>query len=74
MECVICGGKTKVAEVRKKDGKYYRRRACLDPECGERFTTYEVNQIHLLNVLDQYLPEKLVDELSHILLFNGQQE
>ncbi|MEN1970099.1 hypothetical protein WMZ97_18765 [Lentibacillus sp. N15] len=65
MQCIFCKGKTKVIDVRKKDGRHYRRRECL--ECGERFTTYEVNQIHLLNVLEDYLPMRLIDEISNVL-------
>lgn len=62
MECVLCSGDTKVIDVRKRDGRHYRRRECVD--CGERFTTYEINQVHLFNVLENYLPLRLIDEIS----------
>lgn len=64
MECVFCGGATKVVSTRRaKNGKPYRRRICL--ECNERFTTHEVSEAVLLNVLSEVLPERLVDEISH---------
>lgn len=63
MECFICGEKTRVLETRKnKEGRRYRRRECT--ACGEKFTTYEVNQMQLLNVLEDYLPMRLIDEIS----------
>lgn len=63
MECVICGGKTKVINTRRtEDGRQYRRRKCTD--CEERFTTYEVNQMSLFNMLEDYLPIRLIDEIS----------
>lgn len=43
MDCIKCGGKTKVIDSRPSelDGTcWWRRRECL--ECGERFSTYEV--------------------------------
>lgn len=64
MECVFCGGKTYISRTRRTaDGRQYRRRTCQD--CGETFTTYEVNEIDLFNMLDNYLPERLVDEISN---------
>lgn len=64
MKCVYCGGNTKVISTRKRrNGRPYRRRVCLD--CKERFTTHEINEVDLLNMLDEYLPERLVDEISH---------
>lgn len=63
MKCVFCDGNTKVIETRKRNGKHFRRRECLS--CGERFTTYEINQIQLFNILENYLPERLLDEISH---------
>lgn len=43
MECIKCGGKTKVIDSRTSelaDTCWWRRRKCL--ECGERFSTYEI--------------------------------
>lgn len=75
MECVFCGYKTKVIDTRKKEnGKHYRRRECQNKECGERFTTYEVNQIQLLNVLEDYLPMRLIDEISNVLALGYPEE
>ena len=39
MQCIYCGGKTKVIDKRNGNGFVRRRRLCL--ECGRRFTTYE---------------------------------
>lgn len=39
-KCPECGGESRVLMVRKRHGKYVRRRACLD--CGHRWTTVEL--------------------------------
>lgn len=67
MECIFCGGTTKVVSTFKNKSKksYIRRRKCL--ECGISFTTHEVNQTHLLDILEDYLPQKLIDEIANIL-------
>lgn len=63
MRCLFCDGKTKVTNTRKvANGKHYRVRTCV--KCGERFKTYEINEYELFNVLDEFLPEKVVDEIS----------
>lgn len=68
MECPFCGKPTKVIKKRKTEGgRHYRRRECR--HCKERFTTYEVNQAHLLDLLEDHLPMRLVDEISHTLAF-----
>lgn len=67
MECVFCKGKTKVIDVRthSENGNRCRRRECI--ECGERFSTYEVSQLQMLEKLDQHLPMMLVDKISQAL-------
>nr|DAE50734.1 MAG TPA: Transcription factor S-II (TFIIS) [Bacteriophage sp.] len=40
MDCVKCGGDTKVADTRRVDHVTYRIRKCL--ECGHKFYTKEV--------------------------------
>ncbi len=41
MKCPFCGyEKTKVIDSRQSEGKKRRRREC--PQCGKRYTTYEV--------------------------------
>lgn len=66
MKCVFCDGQTKIVDTRKnKDGRRYRRRKCTS--CDKRFTTYEVNQVQMLNLLDKFLPVRLVDQVSHVL-------
>ncbi|WP_077622039.1 hypothetical protein [Sediminibacillus massiliensis] len=64
MKCPICDGKTKVKETRIKE-RFYRRRECLS--CGERFTTYELTKMDVLDILDEHLPEKAVDDLAIVL-------
>lgn len=64
MECLYCGGKTKVQKTQKiNNRKYLRKRICK--KCGERYTTLEVNEIDFFNLLDEILPEQLVDVFSH---------
>ena len=43
MNCPICKSKTRVLDVRKKNGGSFvqRRRKCC--ECGFRFVTYEIS-------------------------------
>ena len=65
MDCISCNGKTKVTDVRNRNGKRYRRRTCL--ECGERFTTYELNYGAFLDALDEHLPVTIVDDISNVL-------
>lgn len=67
MECMFCGGTTKVISTFKNKNKksYIRRRKCL--ECGISFTTLEINHTYLLDILEEYLPQKLIDEISAIL-------
>lgn len=40
MKCPFCGTKTQIIDSRPSEGKKRRRREC--PQCGKRFTTYEV--------------------------------
>lgn len=65
MECIFCGYATKVVSTYKNKNKKIRRRKCL--KCGVSFTTHEVNQTHLLDILEDYLPQKLIDEIANIL-------
>lgn len=67
MECIFCGGTTKVISTFKNKNKksYIRRRKCL--ECDISFTTLEINHTYLLDILEEYLPQKLIDEISAIL-------
>lgn len=49
MRCPFCGyGDTKVIDSRPSEGKKRRRREC--PQCGKRFTTYEVVEKPVLMV------------------------
>lgn len=47
MRCPFCGGKTKVLDSRsdKSYNHVRRRRECIAPACGVRFTTIEVATI-----------------------------
>ena len=54
MRCPFCNAiETKVIDSRLADegAKIRRRRQCLDPQCGERFTTYEVVELALPRVV-----------------------
>lgn len=54
MRCPFCNAiETKVIDSRLADegAKIRRRRQCLDPLCGERFTTYEVVELALPRVV-----------------------
>lgn len=49
MRCPFCGyEKTKVIDSRQSEGKKRRRREC--PQCGKRYTTYEVVEKPVLMV------------------------
>lgn len=54
MRCPICGGRTKVLDVREKRDKVKRRREC--PDCLTRFTTEEKL---VIDSLDEYLIRRL---------------
>lgn len=63
MKCLFCDAETKVINTKKLDnGKRLRTRVCV--KCNETFKTYEVNEMELLNILDEFLPESLVDQIS----------
>ncbi len=49
MRCPFCGYKTIVIDSRTSDDKKRRRREC--PQCGKRFTTYEVVEKPILMVI-----------------------
>ena len=49
MRCPFCGYKTIVIDSRTSDDKKRRRRDC--PQCGKRFTTYEVVEKPILMVI-----------------------
>ncbi|ACD47101.1 hypothetical protein [Geobacillus phage GBSV1] len=54
MRCPICGGRTKVLDVREKRDKVKRRRECSD--CLTRFNTEEKL---VIDSLDEYLIRRL---------------
>ena len=52
MRCPFCGhAETRVTDSRESDDGIRRRRECLSPECGRRFTTYERVQVAPLAVV-----------------------
>jgi transcriptional repressor NrdR len=52
MKCPYCGNlDTKVTDSRESDEGIRRRRECLAPDCGRRFTTYERVQLAPLLVV-----------------------
>lgn len=55
MRCPICNFEdTKVIDSRLTDSnKIRRRRECLNPECGERFTTFEIAETAIPTVVKQ---------------------
>lgn len=51
MKCPFCdSANVKVTNCREKNFKFYRRRKCLD--CGENFTTYEIDSGMLMGVFE----------------------
>lgn len=42
MTCPVCGGKVTVVNSVSDEEGVYRRRKCLDPECGHAFYTTEI--------------------------------
>lgn len=64
MNCPFCGGNMKVINSRKRVYPY-RRRECV--ACGERLTTYEVSQLTLLDIFDEYMSDEQVDEIAFVL-------
>ncbi len=55
MRCPVCGGKTKVVDVRERGKELKRRRECLD--CLVRFNTKEV-------VLWKSIPEYVLKKMQ----------
>ncbi|HXH22749.1 MAG TPA: transcriptional regulator NrdR [Dehalococcoidia bacterium] len=52
MKCPFCGhDDTRVTDSREADDGIRRRRECLSPSCGRRFTTYERVQVAPLTVV-----------------------
>jgi len=52
MRCPFCGhADTRVTDSRESDDGIRRRRECLSPACGRRFTTYERVQVAPLAVV-----------------------
>jgi hypothetical protein len=49
--CPLCGGKSTVADSRTFGGPLRRRRKCLTPACGRRWSTYEV-PVEMLSLSD----------------------
>jgi|SRR5581483_479824 len=67
MRCPYCGyNDTKVTDSREADDGIRRRRECLSPSCGRRFTTYERVQVAPLTVVkkdgrrEEFSREKLL--------------
>jgi transcriptional repressor NrdR len=67
MHCPFCRFEdSKVIDSREGDDSIRRRRECLNPDCGERFTTYERVQAVALYVAkkdgrrEEFSPEKLL--------------
>lgn len=42
VDCGSCGWPTRVLDMRKRKFQVWRRRECVNPQCGERFSTREV--------------------------------
>ena len=67
MHCPVCNSPdTKVVDSRLAEGnRIRRRRECLNPDCGERFTTFESVETFMPMIVKQngnresYSPEKL---------------
>src|SRR5512142_1984041 len=52
MKCPYCGhADTRVTDSRESEDGIRRRRECLNPACGRRFTTYERVQVAPLMVV-----------------------
>ena len=68
MICKNCGSSNnKVVDVRVTEyGKRRRRRECVS--CGHRFTTYEIEILELLDLLDMHLEDQIADKISAIIL------
>src|SRR3954454_10233987 len=67
MRCPFCGhAETRVTDSRESDDGIRRRRECLAPDCGRRFTTYERVQVAPLAIIkkdgrrEEFSREKLL--------------
>lgn len=66
MRCPICDSQnSKVTNCRVKDAKFYRRRTCLD--CGEKFTTYEVDSGMLMAIFEDQFEGSALARIAEIL-------
>jgi transcriptional regulator NrdR family protein len=59
MKCHRCGGKTEVLETVMLEGQTRRRRRCLTPSCGFRFSTFEKARDESAVASEPRLPEWL---------------
>lgn len=66
MKCVSCGGDTRVSFTGSKYDVQWRRRWCLDPKCGDRFSTYEL-ETTLLSKLFKRASIRYVEESGFVL-------
>lgn len=66
MKCPICeSNNSKVTNCREKNGKFYRRRKCLN--CGELFTTYEVDSGMLMAIFEKQFDLKTSREIANLI-------
>jgi len=65
MICTECEGKTRVSDSRSNLESVYRRRQCQS--CKYHFSTYEVTQVQLLDILDGHLPDDKLDVIANVL-------
>ena len=69
MKCPICESENiRVTNVRTREGKIYRRRKCLD--CGEKFTTYEVDTAMLMELFEEHFNLETNSKIASILDHN----
>lgn len=62
--CPKCKGNSKVYETRKIDNSVFRRRKCLNVNCGETWGTQEVAIVFLKNAPNMELTRKRMEALS----------
>ena len=65
-KCITCGGTTRVSFTGPDEGLQWRRRWCLDPACGDRFSTYEV-EVTYLKKLTRRAAIRYSQEGSHLM-------
>lgn len=66
MKCPVCESQNvRVSNVRERDSKVYRRRKCLD--CGEVFTTYELDCGMLMEVFEGHFNLETSQKIATII-------